>query len=276
MTTQLPPAHPSHPHATELCREIAQDGLVFLTEVGSGVHGTSVSGTDDTDWMGVCVEPPEYVTGLGKFEQYERHTAWDREAGVRERSGAGDLDVVVYGLRKFCRLALDGNPSILTMLFVPDSSILLSTPLGKELLCMSWAFVARSAADRYLGYLHSQRNGMTGQGRVNRPELVEKYGWDTKFGGHAVRLGIQGLELMETGRIALPMEEKNREFILSIRRGEVSQNIVMAVVSSLEHRLREAKDKNPAGLPDRPNRRAVDRWLHRAYTEAWKGLVLRD
>jgi uncharacterized protein len=284
ITHDLPTAYPSHPHSTEEHRQLAQDGLVFLTEVGSGVHGTSVSGTDDTDWMGVCVEPPEYVTGLRKinasgvwsdFEQFERHTAWDRAAGVRERSGAGDLDVVVYGLRKFCRLALDGNPSILTMLFVPESSIVKSTPLGKELLCMSWAFVARSAADRYLGYLHAQRRGMNGQGRVNRPELIEKYGFDVKFAGHAVRLGVQGVELMETGRITLPMQQEWRDYILRIRRGEVAQDNVMQAVALLERKLQLAKHWNPHGLPDQPNRRAVDRWLHRAYTDVWKGLVLR-
>lgn len=276
MTAQLLPlAYPSHPHATEEYRNVAQDGLIFLTEVGSGVHGTSVSGTDDTDWMGITVELPEYVTGLRKFEQFERHTAWDRSGGVGERSGAGDLDVVVYGLRKFCRLALDGNPSILTLLFVPESSIIHQTPLGMELLCMNWAFLARSAADRYLGYLHSQRKGMDGQGRVNRPELIKKYGYDVKFAGHAVRLGIQGLELMETGRITLPMPDADREYILSIRRGEVSHDSVMAQVNHLESRLREARDKNLANLPDEPHRDAVNRWLHRIYQTYWQEKVLR-
>jgi hypothetical protein len=54
-----------------------------------------------------------------RFEQYERHTAWDRPGGVANRSGAGDLDVIVYSARKWARLALDGNPTVLLVLFVP-------------------------------------------------------------------------------------------------------------------------------------------------------------
>ena len=56
---------------------------------------------------------PNGTGGLGlsvQFEQYERHTAWDRPGGVANRSGAGDLDVIIYSARKWARLALDGNP----------------------------------------------------------------------------------------------------------------------------------------------------------------------
>ena len=34
--------------------------------------------------------------------------------------GLGDLDVVIYSARKWARLALSGNPSVLLLLFVPD------------------------------------------------------------------------------------------------------------------------------------------------------------
>jgi hypothetical protein len=61
----------------------------------------------DRDEMGLFLEPPELVTGLARvpngingeapairFEQYERHTAWDRPGGIANRSGASDLDVI--------------------------------------------------------------------------------------------------------------------------------------------------------------------------------------
>lgn len=93
--------------------------MILRTQVGSGVHGTAISGQDDRDEMGICLEPPEYVTGLAQvpngingigesvpFEQYERHTVWDEPGGLANRSGAGDLDVVIYSARKWCRLAL--------------------------------------------------------------------------------------------------------------------------------------------------------------------------
>jgi hypothetical protein len=61
--TDLPPGYP-HPHASEQARALAAAGLILRVQVGSGVHGTSISGQDDRDEMGLCLEPPEYVTGL--------------------------------------------------------------------------------------------------------------------------------------------------------------------------------------------------------------------
>jgi hypothetical protein len=63
--------------------------------------------------MGVCIEPPEYVIGLEHFETWVHRT---RPEGVR--SEAGDLDFVVNSLRKYARLALRGNPTVLLLLFV--------------------------------------------------------------------------------------------------------------------------------------------------------------
>ena len=100
-------------------RAIAENGMILRVQVGSGVHGTSITGQDDRDEMGLCLEPPQFVTGLARvpngtgglgpsvwFEQYERHTAWDRPGGLANRSGAGDLDVIIYSARKWARLAL--------------------------------------------------------------------------------------------------------------------------------------------------------------------------
>jgi RNA repair pathway DNA polymerase beta family len=107
------PAGFAHPHASEEARRIAEAGLILRVQVGSGVHGTAIDGQDDRDELGLCLEPPQFVTGLARvpngvrgeglsvrFEQYERHTAWDRPGGVANRSGAGDLDVVIYSARK--------------------------------------------------------------------------------------------------------------------------------------------------------------------------------
>ncbi len=90
--------------------------MALRVQVGSGVHGTSVDGQDDRDEMGICFEPPEFVTGLARvprgtgvtaatipFDQYERHTAWDRPGGLANRSGPGDFDVIIYSARKWAR-----------------------------------------------------------------------------------------------------------------------------------------------------------------------------
>jgi hypothetical protein len=61
----LPSGYP-HPQASEEARTIAERGLILRIQADSGVHGTSVTGQDDRDEMGICLEPPEDVTGLAR------------------------------------------------------------------------------------------------------------------------------------------------------------------------------------------------------------------
>ena len=173
-----------HPHASEEARAIAEAGLILRVQVGSGVHGTSISGQDDRDEMWICLEPREFVTGLARvprgidgeaeveFEQYQRHTVWDKPGGLANRSGAGDLDVVIYSARKWCRLALAGDPTVLLALFVSDEEVVFRNAVGAELVDNAHRFVSKLAAARFLGYLQSQKSAMLGESgaHANRPE----------------------------------------------------------------------------------------------------------
>jgi uncharacterized protein len=48
------PAGFAHPHSSQEARLIAEEGMILRVQVGSGVHGTSISGQDDRDEMGLC------------------------------------------------------------------------------------------------------------------------------------------------------------------------------------------------------------------------------
>ena len=276
------PAGFAHPHASEEARRIAEDGMILRVQVGSGVHGTSVTGQDDRDEMGVCLEPPQFVTGLARvpngtrgqaplvlFEQYERHTAWDRPGGLANRSGAGDLDVIIYSARKWARLALAGNPTVLLVLFVPDEEVVFRNEAGAELARNAHRFVSRLAASRFLGYLKAQKAAMTGQAgaHTNRPELVAVHGYDTKYAMHALRLGLQGIELLTTGRITLPVPPPHRDTLRAVRRGDLRLAEVLALVTGAQARLTELRDGS--ALPGQPDRHWVDGWLHRSYLNFW-------
>jgi hypothetical protein len=280
----LPPGF-AHPHASEEARRIAETGLILRVQVGSGVHGTSVAGQDDRDEMGLCLEPPEYVTGLARvpsgisghepsvrFEQYERHTAWDRPGALANRSGAGDLDVIVYSARKWARLALAGNPTVLLVLFVPDEEVVFRDAAGAELTDNAHRFVSRLAAERFLGYLQGQKAAMTGApgAHTNRPEPVAVHGYDTKYAMHALRLGLQGVELLTTGRITLPVPEPDRAYLQAIRRDEVALAEVLDAITSAEARLGALQESS--SVPAQPDRRWVDSWLHHSYLDFWASL----
>ncbi|WP_067966222.1 DNA polymerase beta superfamily protein [Nocardiopsis trehalosi] len=243
---------------------IAEQGTILRCQVGSGVHGITVADQDDRDEMGICVEPPEYVIGLRRFEQYIHRT---QPEGAR--SGPGDLDLVVYSLRKWMRLALSGNPTVLLPLFVPEHEIVAVTPLGRELRAAADRILSRQVGHRFLGCLRAQRDSMLGRrgGRhTNRPELIEAYGFDVKFAYHMVRLGVQGVELLETGRVTLPMAEPRASWLRALRRGEHTMAEALEVASGLEERLVDLVATSP--LPEWPDTAWADRWLVDAHERA--------
>jgi uncharacterized protein len=246
-------------------RAIAEPNTILLGLVGSTVHGVTVDSADDRDEMGICIEPPEYVAGLRVFNQWVYRT---QPEGAR--SGPGDLDRTVYSLRKWCRLALAGNPTVMLLLHVPDRDCSVIDQLGRELRENTQWFASRRAGRAYLGYMQRQRGRMTGergQLRVNRPELIAEHGFDTKYAGHMLRLGYQGIEFLENGKLTLPMRAAERGRVLDVRNCRVSFEDVLAEANDLERRLETLIESSP--LPEHPNPDAVNAFLARAYRSWW-------
>jgi hypothetical protein len=248
-------------------RAAAEPNTILRATVGSKLHGLNLEGTDDTDEMGICVEPPEYVVGLRQFEQWVYRTQPEGHP-----SGPRDLDLTIYSLRKWVRLALLGNPTVLLLLFAPASECVVRTVEGVELQQLAPSFISRAVAMPFLGYLSAQRQRLTGErgGRALRKgaELDKAgAGYDTKYAMHMARLGYQGVELLETGRITLPMPLAARRFTMAIRRGEVDFNDVLTRAGELEQRISDLKDTAP--VPERPDTRRIEEWMVNAYLHRW-------
>lgn len=241
-------------------RALAEPNTILRGLVGSTVHGLSVSDQDDRDEMGICVEPWEHYFGLR--EPFRQWTYRTQPEGAR--SGPGDLDLVVYSLAKWARLALAGNPTILLLLFTPEEQLVTLTNLGRELRANAGWFIGDEIYDRYLGYMRQQRHRLLNKVKMpSRPELVARYGFDTKYAGHLLRLGYQGLELTETGRLSLPMREPVRSHIVDVRTGKVSEADVLAEAADIEAQLVRNRDDRPLGPA---NVGAVERFVIEAYT----------
>jgi predicted nucleotidyltransferase len=260
-----------NPHSTPEAADAARYEILRCV-VGSQVLGLNLPGTDDLDMMGICLEPPEYVVGLRTFEQWISRTKADGEPQPEgARSGPGDVDLVVYSARKWCRLALSGNPTVLLPLFVPEEHTLAITPAGHALRYLAPAFASRQAGRAFLGYMTQQRERMTGERggkHTNRPELIEQYGMDTKYCYHMLRLGMQGVEFLRTGRITLPVPEPARGFLLDVRTGGVPMAEALRVAAVYERTMKGLLTSSP--LPERPDAAAVERWLLETYAEAWR------
>lgn len=248
-------------------QEIAEKNCILRTVVGSSLHGLNIEGEDDRDEMGVCVEPPEYLLGLGRFEQ---HVHRSQPEGTP--SGPGDLDLTIYSLRKWCRLALKGNPTVLLLLFAPDRFIVQrEDPWAEEFQDLAPAFLGRHLAAPYIGYMSAQMDrmlGLRGQRRVKRPELEAAHGFDTKYAMHILRLGFQGREILSHGRLTLPMPAHELAVCRAIRAGRHDLNFVLTAAGDLREQIRNLGESGPI-LGDRPDAEAVDEFLVRVYHEWW-------
>ena len=100
-------------------KSMAEKYTILRVPAGSSLHGLHIPGTDDRDELGVCIEDIDAAIGFSQFEQYIYRTAAERECRHDAPSGPGDLDLTIYSLRKFLRLAMQGNPQLVQTLFVP-------------------------------------------------------------------------------------------------------------------------------------------------------------
>jgi uncharacterized protein len=248
--------------------QMALPNEILRSVVGSGVHGIAIEGTDDHDEMGVYIEPPEYIFSIAK---HRSDYIW-RTQPEGERSHHGDIDLVLYSLNKFLRLAVKGNPTVLLPLFAPESELVIVTPLGLELRELRSAVLSQQAVERFLGYLHSQHERMLGQSKrnvPNRPELIEKYGWDVKYGSHALRLAYQGFEIAAAGTLTLPLVETQRERVLAVKRGEIPQAEVSAEIIEIRDQTRALLDSGRCQLPLTADISAITDWSVSAHRRHW-------
>lgn len=129
----------------------------------------------------------------------------------------------------------------------------------------------RDGLESFLGYLEAQRQrlvGERGQRDINRTELIEQFGYDTKYAMHMLRLGHQGVEFLESGRLSLPMREPVRSHLMDVRRGRCKLEDVLTECTRLEMKLSALLDSSP--LPLEPDLPTVETFVMDTYAAAWR------
>ena len=236
------------------------DSVILAFIGGSQLHGAKLADTDDTDWYGLFIEPPEKALGTDSYEHFV-HTTGGQRGGNRP----SDTDVTLYSLRKWAHLACKGNPSVLHFLFAPPE---FQHVLWGRLALKSQLFLAKSHLGAFLGYANAQlRRLLSQQGQKNchRPFLENEHGYDTKYAMHITRLLHEVKELMEAGTITLPRPE--RELLIDIRRGRFKLYELEQMNNELEVAALAAQAKS--ALPDRVDRAAVSRAISQTYLDYW-------
>lgn len=198
------------------------DHLKWVTErcilyhiSGGRLYGTSED-TSDYDYIGVTIPPIDYVVGLKSFEQVE----------IKEEVDGVLHEVTIYGIKKFMKLLTGCNPNIIESLFIkPRSRFALSTPGKYEHLWWGGPrtsrhlFISQKAYHTFCGYATSQLHKLRVKkhNKTGRQELVEQFGFDTKFAMHAFRLYHEGINLLKSGELEFPLP--NLQELKDIRNG---------------------------------------------------------
>lgn len=240
-----------------------------VAEVGSTIH-LGETGQDDLDLAGVFIEDPAVTIST----QPKSHSIRTQLEG--ERSRVGDIDIIMHPLRKFASLLMGGNPSIITQAFSPNVVIGYGW-IPPVIRALHGAAISQRAGAAFEGYMSQQMErwkGERGQKNVSRPELVEAYGFDTKYAYHAIRLGIQGIEYLTTGELTLPIPEPDRSELISLRTGGYTEAQAYDWARAVREDLREAR-----GMELLPRRPAVDRvqeLVANVYLETWAEHGLLD
>ncbi len=118
--------------------EIRGNRVIFKALVGSHSYGTNIEGSDE-DFKGVFIQDLKDIA----------------EDGYKEQIDIGK-DEVYYELRRFLELCATGNPTMLELLYTPDSCIVYKDPLFDKVLAQRKSFLSKSCRHSFGGYAISQ------------------------------------------------------------------------------------------------------------------------
>lgn len=209
---------------------------------GSLAYGASTD-ISDFDVIGWCIPPKDVVfphlagiiEGFGrqrqKFIGYQQHHINDPDA----LGGNGrQYDINIYNIVHYFHLCMENNPNMVASLFLPADCILHTTTIGNMVREKRHIFLHKGCWHKFKGYAYSQLAKMSTKEPIpgsKREALVEKYGFDTKFAYHLVRLLYEVEQILTTGDLDL---RRNSEELKAIRDGSKTEEEIRQFFSEKE------------------------------------------
>ena len=316
--------------------------IILKIKAGSHLYGTNTPNSDK-DYLGIYLNTKEELLGLQTSEELTQNIESKSENG---RNTKNAVDCKFYELRKFCKLALKCNPTILEILFVNPENIIEITHEGKELLSLKKEFLSKHLINSFMGYAFSQKKKafiksenlqkiidayekinlflndhtiylymtykcISKNSHSNIPALnqyieefknerdaemikvgdlifpidisikklrealkirldkvswrkdnILQYGLDYKFMSHSVRLLLEGMEIIKTNNLILPLQYK--ELIKSIKLGKIENDKIIELMDKYEDEFHLLKENN---LPDNGNYKKINDFIISTYND---------
>lgn len=210
-------------------QKMASDNLIYKIRIGSIMYGTNIE-TSDEDFGGIFIPEKEYVMGIKRCKQVNL----SHKISKMKRNVKGDVDYTVYSLTKIMSLLGTNNPNLIEFLYAPKHCILFKNEFAEELINNRHIFLSKKSYHTFKGYAYAQRKKLEikKENMTGRTELTSKFGYDTKFAGHLVRLLTEGLEILIEKNITFPLFQNN--LIRDIKLGKYDLAFVLNKTEELE------------------------------------------
>ncbi|GAB3850930.1 DNA polymerase beta superfamily protein [Dactylosporangium cerinum] len=218
------------------------DNVLLAGIVGSTAYGLAGPGSD-IDRLGVFAAPTVAFHGLRQ----------PTESRVTTHP-----DVTFHEARKYCSLALGGNPTVSELMWLPEDLYETRTPLGDELIAIRSAFLsAKRIRDAYLGYATQQFRKLESRGDGSFSSETRHR--TAKHARHLLRLCWQGHTAYTTGEIRIRLDDPQRflDFGEQVAAGDIE--LARRMLADYE----AAFDATPGVLPAEPDERVAEDWLLR-------------
>lgn len=224
------------------------DIKLIYTDLIYGIVGSRAYGLDhadsDTDYLGIFAYDTEQLFRLDDLELTLK---------------GNDPDFACHEAKKFCKLAMKGNPTVLELLYLTNYETL--HWLGKELIDIRHAFLSKSAVmNSYLGYADQQFKKLEARSDG-------KFDSDTgnrffKHAVHLLRLLDQGHQLYTEGRLVVKVQEPERLRSVASFYLENPKYFGEKIATTKADMYRIGSP-----LPDQPNTRLIEDWLQQVRRE---------
>lgn len=218
---------------------------LWICRAGSHAYGFA-NGDSDNDYIGVAFGKPETYLGFDPFEH-------------KVSKEGQKPDYAIHELRKFLRLAIAGNPTILETLWIPPVYVSASyQSVYDSLVAIRGHFLTKKLIGPFGGYAHQQihkcRLKLMGH---ETPGIKAKNPY--KHAAHCLRLVRQCREVLEQGDLFVDRTHIDLQDYIDIRAGKVDIHDVLHEAESLKNKLPELAEKSR--LHDLVNQSYIEGWL---------------
>jgi predicted nucleotidyltransferase len=201
--------------------------IIYKITYGSHAYGTA-NKYSDVDIRGI------YLPTL------DEHLGFKEPKDITE-IGAEGQDVVIFPIKKFFKLAMENNPSVLEWLYVSQKHLLLHTPTSQLIRDHRTDFLSKNVYVKFKGYAESEFRKLTkvsGKTGEKRRKQIMEIGYNPKSAMNCIRLLDQATELLTEWSLTMPLRQ--RELLRDIKQAKYSLKEIRSMQEEYVIKLDEA------------------------------------